>query len=109
MAQGPVSQSSGNYGARYAVLISVKDGSFKRFENGGVKLLAKQTKWTSMEVRAHPTFLETLISKYDFRPVKLPGLSTNRSQVGLLLVLRFSSTSTSTLLPISGFSFFPHF
>ena len=40
-----------------------------------MKLLGKKTKWTSLEVRTHPTFLETLISKYDFGPVKLPGLS----------------------------------
>ena len=30
-----------------------------------------------MEVRTQPTFLETLTSKYDFEPVKLPGLSRN--------------------------------
>ena len=55
------------------------DGSFKSFENGTVlyfsvfitpvQLSAKETKWTSLEVRTHPTFLETLISKYDFGPV----------------------------------------
>ena len=28
------------------------------------------------EVRTHPTFLETWISKYDFGPVKLPGLQS---------------------------------
>ena len=56
-------------------LIAIKDGSFA---NGAVKLLAKETKWTSSELRAHPTFLGTLISKYDFGPVKLPGLSRNR-------------------------------
>ena len=48
------------------------------FENGTVKLSSKETKWTSLEVRTHPTFLETLFSKYDFGPVKLPGLSRNR-------------------------------
>ena len=48
------------------------------FENGAVKLSAKETKWTSLEVRIHPTFLETLILKYDSGPVKLPGLSRNR-------------------------------
>ena len=61
-------------------MISVKDGSFKRFENGAVKLLAKETKWTSLEVRTHSPFFETLISKYDFGPVKLPGLSGNSPQ-----------------------------
>ena len=55
-------------------------GVLKRFENGAVKLLAKETKCTSLEVRTRPTFLETLISKYDFGPVKLPGLSRNRPQ-----------------------------
>ena len=55
------------------------------FQMGVSKLLkiiqlrfsAKETKWTSLEVRTHPTFLETLTSKYDFGPVKLTGLSRN--------------------------------
>ena len=51
--------------------------SVKSFENSKVKLLAKETKWTSLGVRTHPTFLETLISRYDYGPVKLPGLSRN--------------------------------
>ena len=51
----------------------ILDSSFKRFENYTVKLSAKETKWTSLEVRTHPTFLENLISKYDFGPVKLTG------------------------------------
>ena len=55
----------------------IKDGSFKSFENGTVKLLAKETKWTSLEVKTQHTFLENLILKYDFGPVKLPGLSRN--------------------------------
>ena len=55
----------------------IKDGSFKSFENGTVKLLAKETKWASVEVRTQHTFLENLISKYDTGPVKLPGLSRN--------------------------------
>ena len=56
----------------------ILDSSFKRFENCTVKLSAKETKWTSLEVRTHSAFLENLISKYDFGPVKLPGLSRNR-------------------------------
>ena len=48
------------------------------------KVSAGETKLTSLEVRTRPTFLETLISKYDFGPVKLPGLSRNGSQVRLL-------------------------
>ena len=59
-------------------------GSFKRFENYTVKLLAKETKWTSLEVRAHPTFLETLISKYDIGPIKLLELSRNRPQASYM-------------------------
>ena len=55
----------------------IKEGSFKSFENGTVKLLAKETKWASVEVRTQHTFLENLISKYDTGPVKLPGLSRN--------------------------------
>ena len=54
-------------------MFSIKDGSFKSFENDTVKLLAKETKWASLEVRTQHTFLESLISKYDFGPVKLPG------------------------------------
>ena len=42
-----------------------------------VKVSARETKLTSLELRTHPTFLETLFSKYDFGPVKLPGLSRN--------------------------------
>ena len=62
----------------------VLDSSFKRFENCTVKLSAKETKLTSLEVRTHPTILENLISKYDFGTVKLPGLSRNGPQ-GLVL------------------------
>ena len=58
-------------------MFSIKDGNFKSFENGTVKLLAKETKWASLEVRTQHTFVETLISKYDNGPVKLPGLSRN--------------------------------
>ena len=43
-------------------------------------MLAKEAKWTSLEVRTHSTFLETLISKHDFGPVKLPGLLRNGPQ-----------------------------
>ena len=53
------------------------DSSIKRFENCTVKLSAKETKLTSLEVTTHPTFLENLMSKYYFGPVKLPGLSRN--------------------------------
>ena len=42
-----------------------------------LKLSAKETNWTSFEVRTHPTLLENLISKYAIGPVKLPGLSRN--------------------------------
>ena len=58
----------------------ILDISFKRFENCTVKLSAKETKWTSLDFKTHPTFLENLISKYDFGPVKLPGLSRNGPQ-----------------------------
>ena len=65
-----------------AVLFSIKNRSFKSFENRTVKLSGKETKWTSLEVRTYPTFLETLISKYDLGPVKLLGLSRNVPWVG---------------------------
>ena len=58
-------------------MFSINDGSFKSFENGTAKLLAKETKWASLEVRTRHNFLENLISKYDTGPVKLPGLSRN--------------------------------
>ena len=64
-------------------MFSIKDGSFKRFENGTVKLLAEETKWASLEVRTQHTLLENLVSKCDTGPVKLPGLSRNRPQEGI--------------------------
>ena len=57
----------------------ILESSFKRFDNGTVKLSAKETKWTSLEVRIQHTFLENLISKYDTggpfleRPGELTG------------------------------------
>ena len=51
-----------------------------------VKLLAKETKRTSLEVTTRPTFLETLISKSDFGPVKLPGASRNGPQATYIQV-----------------------
>ena len=65
-------------------MFTIPDRSFKRFENYTVKVSTKETKWTSLEVRTHPTFLKTLISKYDFRPVKLPELSRNGSQEAII-------------------------
>ena len=64
---GPFLEAPGSYRARLAVLFFILevDSSFKRFENCTVKLSAEETKWTSLEVRTHPTFLENLISKYD--------------------------------------------
>ena len=48
-------------------------------KNGSVKLASKETKWTSLEIRSYPTFLETLILKYDFGSFKSrSGLATNR-------------------------------
>ena len=44
-------------------------------------LLAKETKWTSLEVITDPIFLESLISKYGFGPVKLPGRPRNGPQI----------------------------
>ena len=66
-------------------MFSIKDGSFKSFENGTVKLLAKETKWASLEVRTQHTFLENLISKYDTGPVNLPDLSRNGPQVSFMV------------------------
>ena len=69
-------------GARFSKL-SVITGPVKLFcfpfqmgvsnlENYTVK--PKEAKWTSLEFRTHPTFLETLISKDDFGPDNLTGL-----------------------------------
>ena len=63
-------------------MFSIADGSFETFENYTVKFSAKETKWTSLEVRSHPTFLETSISKYDTGPVNTPGLSRNGPLAG---------------------------
>ena len=90
MSRGPFLEAPGNYRARLAVLFSIKNGSFKSFGNGAVKLSAKETKWTSLEVRTNPTFLETSISKYVFGPVKLPGLSRNGPQVSAVPKLTVS-------------------
>ena len=62
---GPLSRSSRLLPGPLSCLFSIPDGSFKSFENYTVKLLDKETKWTSLEVRTHPICLETLISKYD--------------------------------------------
>ena len=80
-AWGPFLEAPDNYQARYGVSFSIPDESFRRFENFMVKLSAKETNLTSFEVKTHPTLLETLISKYDIGPVKLPGLSRNRPQL----------------------------
>ena len=52
--------------------------SVKSFENCIINVSAKETKWTSLEVRTH--LFMRLISKYDFRPVKLLVLSKNGPQ-----------------------------
>ena len=80
-APEPVSRSSRQLPGPLAVLFSLPDGSFGRFENYAVKASAGETKWTSLELRTDPTFLQTLISKYDFGCLNLPGRSRNGSQV----------------------------
>ena len=54
--------------ARGPFLEAPSIGGIKRFESCTVKLSAKETIWTSLEVRTHPSFLDSLISKYDFGP-----------------------------------------
>ena len=49
---------------------------------------AKETKWTSLELRTDPTFLQTLISKYDTGPINLPGLSRYGPQAPVVQRLR---------------------
>ena len=53
---GPFLEAPGDYRAREVVLFFIPDGSFKSFENYTVKLSAKETKWTSLEVKTHVTF-----------------------------------------------------
>ena len=77
-ARDPFLEAPDNYRTLYGVSFSIPDESFRRFKNFTVKLSAKETNWTSFEVRTHPTLLENLISKYDIGPFKLPGLSRNR-------------------------------
>ena len=79
-ARGLFLEAPGNYRACEAFLFSIPDGSFKRFQNCTIKVSAKETKWTLLEVRTHPSFLEALISKSDSVPIKLPGLSRNGPQ-----------------------------
>ena len=92
--EGKTLKSTAGPGARFSKL-PVITGPVKLFcfpFQMGVKVLAKETKWTSLEVRTHPTFLENLISKYDFGPVKLPGLSRNGP---LVITLHWLSISVS--------------
>ena len=89
--RGPFLEAPGNYRAREAVLFFIQESSFKRFENCTVKLSAKETKWTSLRGRTHPTFLENLISKDDFGPVKLLGLSRNGPLVTNAAMVKYAS------------------
>ena len=66
--QGLDYEAPGNLTGPLSCFVFHSRGSFKRFQNFTVKFSAKETKWT---------FLETLISKSDSGPVKLPGLSRN--------------------------------
>ena len=49
-SRGLFLQARGNYRDRQAVLSPIPDEGFKSFENCTVKLSAKETKWTSLEV-----------------------------------------------------------
>ena len=69
-----------------------------------VKLSAKETKWTSSEVRTRSTFLETLISKSDSRPGKLLGLSRNGPLVSIHF-LRPESSAFNHLMPFPDLSY----
>ena len=67
-------------------MFSIPGGSFKSFENYTVKLWAKETKSTSLEVRTHPTFP--------------PGLSRN----GPLLCVEVYSTHEVQIWSFPSFS-----
>ena len=89
-AWGQFLEAPGNYRAPLSCFVFHSRGSFKRFEKCTVTLSATETKRTLSEVRSRPTFLETLISKSDSGPVKLPGLSRNGP-----LVTRQDATPTN--------------
>ena len=57
-SRGPFHEAPGNYRGGWAVLFFILDSSFKRFENCAVKLSAKETKWTSSEVKHTLLFLK---------------------------------------------------
>ena len=57
--RGPFTEAPGYYRAHKATLFFIPVGSCKSFANYIIKILAKVTKGTSLEVRTHPTFLET--------------------------------------------------
>ena len=76
--------------------------------------LLNETKWTPFEVRTHPTFLETLISKSDFGPVKpfLPGLSRNGPQDWFVKMplnsWHIMGVSNGLLFPLRSFPYISH-
>ena len=74
---GPVSRSSRLLPGSLSRFVFHSRWEFQNFWKLTVRFSAKETKRTSLEVRTHPTFLETSISKYDTGPVNLPGLSRN--------------------------------
>ena len=80
---------------------------FQKFKNCTVKLSAKETKWTSLEVRTHPAFPETLISKCDSGPVKLPGLSRNGPLAGNTVLCLWARHFTLTLLSTQVYKWVP--
>ena len=74
---GPVSRSSRYLPGPLSCFVFHSRREFQNFWKLTVKFSAIETKWTSLEVRTHPIFLETSISKYDAGSVNLPGLSRN--------------------------------
>ena len=60
----------------YRVCI-IKDQSFNNFENDTMKLSVNEAKLTGLWARNFTTIQLLLISKFAFRPEKLPGLSRN--------------------------------
>ena len=83
---------------KLSVLLFIPDGSFKRFENCTVKL-SYRNKINFIRGQNTPTFLETLISKYDSGPVKLPGLSRNEPKNWHVAQTRAYRTTVALTFP----------
>ena len=62
----------------YVYRVCIQDQSFNNFENDSMKLSVKEEKLTGLWARLTVLlYIQYLVSKFAFRPEKLPGLSRN--------------------------------